>query len=88
MVENLNPRNNSISSSFLQLKVANQDDTPIQDGVNKVKIRHGFTYNSEEFQEHEYWIPSNGMIQLEFFPPHREDIHVLNIEVGAVGEPL
>jgi CD109 antigen len=68
----------------VQLKVALQDDTPVQDAVGKVTVRHGFTYNEDDFNSTEHWIPTNGLIPLTFFPPPVDDVHVLNIEVSSV----
>ncbi|CAG0914373.1 unnamed protein product [Notodromas monacha] len=62
------------------LKVANQDDTPIQDAVGKVIVRHGFSYNQDDFESNEHWIPANGLIPLSFSPPATDDVHVLSIE--------
>ncbi|XP_076058869.1 CD109 antigen-like [Oratosquilla oratoria] len=59
------------------LKVAYQDDSPVQSG--NVTIRHGFTHNTKPI-ETVYEIPESGIIPLEFYPPLDDDAQSLVIE--------
>ena len=51
------------------LKVAFQDDTPVQDDLNEVVVRWGFDYNPSNYNSTNYKIPPDGIIELNFYPP-------------------
>nr|BAR45599.1 thioester-containing protein 2 [Epanerchodus sp. RS-2014] len=61
------------------LKVALQDDIPIRDDVNKVRVKFGYNYNESSHEVREYQIPRNGIIQLDFYPPRSPEANVLII---------
>nr|BAR45595.1 thioester-containing protein 2 [Niponia nodulosa] len=61
------------------LKVATQDDMPIRDDVNMVKVRFGYNYNESTHETKEYRIPRSGIIQLDFYPPRSPETNVLVI---------
>lgn len=62
------------------LKVAYQDDVPIRDNANPVKVKFGYNYNESTYQVREYQIPRDGVIQLDFYPPHSPNVNVLVIK--------
>ena len=68
-------------NTFLQLKLSYQDDTPIRDESGVVTVRHGFSHNQEEYNRTDYPIPSNGILELNFYPPMNDDVYTLGIEV-------
>ena len=51
------------------LKVAFQDDTPVQDDLNEVAVKWGFNYNPSNYNTTNYKIPEDGIIELIFHPP-------------------
>ena len=51
------------------LKVAFQDDTPVQDDLNEVAVKWGFNYNPSNYNTTNYKIPEDGIIELIFLPP-------------------
>lgn len=68
--------------SFLfQLKLAYQDNTPVQDENGFVTVKHGFSHNQEEYNSTKYPVPRNGIIELNFYPPVDENVYNLGIEV-------
>jgi len=62
------------------LKLSYQDDTPIRDESGVVTVRHGFSHNQEEYNRTDYPIPSNGILELNFYPPMNDDVYTLGIE--------
>ena len=65
---------------FLQLKLAYQDNTPIQDANGVVIVKHGFSHNQDEYNRTEYPVPRNGILELNFYPPVDENVYTLGIE--------
>ena len=68
-------------SFWRQLKLAYQDNTPIQDANGVVIIKHGFSHNQDEYNRTEYPVPRNGILELNFYPPVDENVYTLGIEV-------
>lgn len=66
-----------------QLKLAYQDDTPVQDANGFVTISHGFSHNQDDYNKTRYPVPRNGIIELTFYPPVDENVHTLGIEVSV-----
>jgi len=65
----------------MSIKVASQDDVPIQDpNPNGLQIKHGFSYNHEEYQTQYYPIPSNGIVSLSFDSPNNASVNALGME--------
>lgn len=63
------------------IKVATQDDVPVQDpNPNGLQIKHGFSYNHEEYMTKYYAIPSNGLVKLSFDAPDNASVHALGME--------
>jgi len=62
------------------LKIAYQDNTPVQDESGVVVVRHGFSHNQENYNRTEYPIPRNGILELNFYPPNDETTYTLGIE--------
>ncbi|XP_067120977.1 CD109 antigen [Centruroides vittatus] len=65
------------------LKVAHQDDKPLTEDNAELILKHGYTYNDEKWSASVYKIPKNGLVKLEFYPPHKIDnasVKVLNIQ--------
>lgn len=68
---------------FKQIKLSHHDGRPVQDKTNPVKVRHGFSYNTDEFTETKYKLNSNGMIELVYYPP-AHNVTTLGIEVNDI----
>ena len=51
------------------LKVALQDDTPVQDDLNEVAVKWGFHHDPTNYNTTNYQIPDDGVIELIFYPP-------------------
>ncbi|CAG7831092.1 unnamed protein product, partial [Allacma fusca] len=65
----------------ITIKIATQDDIPISDPrPEALRIKHGFSYNHEEYESTYYSVPSNGLVTLTFIPPNNETYFVLGIE--------
>lgn len=63
------------------VKVATQDDVPVSDPNPKaLLVKHGFSYNHEEFNTSYHSIPPNGLVTLTFIAPPDEEKYVLGIE--------
>ncbi|EFX86067.1 hypothetical protein DAPPUDRAFT_313404 [Daphnia pulex] len=62
------------------LKLAYQDNTPIQDANGVVIVKHGFSHNQDEYNRTEYPVPRNGILELNFYPPVDENVYTLGIE--------
>ena len=62
------------------LKVAYQDDTPVQDDLNLVSVRWGFGSDPSAYNTTEYAIPEDGIIELRFLPPDEGQADLLGIE--------
>lgn len=63
------------------MKLAYQDNTPVQDENGFVTVKHGFSHNQEEYNSTKYPVPRNGIIELNFYPPVDENVYNLGIEV-------
>ena len=63
------------------MKLAYQDNTPIQDANGVVIVKHGFSHNQDEYNRTEYPVPRNGILELNFYPPVDENVYTLGIEV-------
>ncbi|XP_022254709.1 CD109 antigen-like isoform X2 [Limulus polyphemus] len=68
------------------LKVAYQDDTPVDDRENQLKLRYGYSYNESAWKTSLYWVPKNGLVKLEFYPPNEDDIYVLGMQAEFRGQ--
>lgn len=68
----------------MQLKLAYQDNTPVQDANGVVVVKHGFSYTQDEYNRTEYPVPRNGILELNFYPPVDEDVYTLGIEVSSL----
>lgn len=62
------------------MKLAYQDNTPIQDANGVVIVKHGFSHNQDEYNRTEYPVPRNGILELNFYPPVDENVYTLGIE--------
>ena len=62
------------------LKVAYQDDTPVQDDLNLVSVKWGFSADPATYNTTEYAIPEDGIIELRFTPPKGDLVDLLGIE--------
>lgn len=54
------------------LKVAHQDDKPVTEENAELILKYGYSYN-EQRNSSVYTIPKNGLVKLEFYPPHKND---------------
>lgn len=62
------------------LKVAYQDDTPVDDNGPPIKLRYGYDYNEESWNITMEKIPSKGFVQIDINPPKRIRIIGLRAE--------
>ncbi|XP_026469847.1 LOW QUALITY PROTEIN: CD109 antigen-like [Ctenocephalides felis] len=65
------------------IKISHHDGSPVQDNTNKVIIRHGYTYDSEKYNESSYMLDQNGMIELNFYPPKDENMTISTLGIEA-----
>ncbi|XP_065299747.1 CD109 antigen-like isoform X1 [Dermacentor albipictus] len=68
------------------LKVAYQDDSPVNDAVNQLTLHYGFNFNEELWQSSQHWVPQNGVIRLEFFPPNENSTVILGLRAEFRGQ--
>ena len=54
---------------------------PVRGGRDKVTVKYGYSYNHEDYTATEYAVPSNGLLELTFYPPADNVTHALGIEV-------
>ena len=62
------------------LKVAYQDDTPVQDDLNPVNVKWGFSPDPKTYNSTEFTIPSDGIVEMTFIPPTDYPADILGIE--------
>lgn len=51
------------------IKLSHHDGTPVQDKTNPVRVRHGFSYNNEDYTETQHKLSPTGLIELVYYPP-------------------
>ncbi|XP_046675493.1 CD109 antigen-like isoform X2 [Homalodisca vitripennis] len=51
------------------IKLSHHDGTPVTDRTNPVKVRWGYSYDQDNYNETEYKLSSNGLVELIFHPP-------------------
>ena len=68
------------------LKVAFQDDKPVDDNGPQLKLRYGFSYSDEEWNNTLLLTPVKGMINLEIYPPRNKDVLVLGMRAEYKGQ--
>lgn len=61
------------------IRLSHHDGTPVQDKTNPVKVRHGFSYNSEEYVETQHKLSPMGLVELVYYPPSA-NVTTLGIE--------
>ena len=62
------------------LKIAYQDDTPVQDDLNPVSVKWGFGSDPSRYNSTEYTIPEDGIIEIRVLPPANTRVELLGIE--------
>ncbi|KAG0433503.1 hypothetical protein HPB47_019855, partial [Ixodes persulcatus] len=68
------------------LKVAYQDDTPVHDAVNQLTLYQGFNFNEDLWKTSRHWVPANGVVRLELFPPNDNATVVLGLRAEFRGQ--
>lgn len=53
----------------------------MQDRTNPVKVRWGYSYDQDNYNETEHKLSNNGLVELTFYPPV-SNVTTLGIEVG------
>lgn len=53
----------------------------MQDRTNPVKVRWGYSYDQDNYNETEHKLSNNGLVELSFYPPV-SNVTTLGIEVG------
>uniref|UniRef100_T1IYG2 TEP1-F n=1 Tax=Strigamia maritima TaxID=126957 RepID=T1IYG2_STRMM len=61
------------------VKVADNDDIPVNDSTNPLIIRYGYGHDDSLYQTKQFKIPTNGSIELEIYPPLADNIQRLII---------
>lgn len=54
----------------------------MQDRTNPVKVRWGYSYDQDNYNETEHKLSNNGLVELSFYPPVT-NVTTLGIEVGT-----
>lgn len=67
------------------LKVAYQDDTPVEDDGTPLKLRYGYSYNDDLWNETYQAVPSKGIVSFDIIPP-KSDITVLGMGAEYRGQ--
>ncbi|KAK3922691.1 CD109 antigen [Frankliniella fusca] len=60
------------------VKVAHHDGSPVQDDVNPVTFRYGYTWDTDKYTAFDRPLPRNGIVRVDFYPP--ADAVTLGIE--------
>lgn len=68
------------------LKVAYQDDVPVEDNGPPLKLRYGYSYNDDSWTNIMMLQPTKGLIKLEFYPPRDKDVFVLGMRAEYRGQ--
>ncbi|XP_075211329.1 CD109 antigen-like isoform X2 [Lycorma delicatula] len=61
------------------IKLAHHDGTPVTDKTNPVRVRYGYSYNSDEYTESSHFLSQNGLVELTYYPP-ANNVTTLGIE--------
>lgn len=65
----------------ITIKVASQDDIPVSDpSPNALQVKHGFSYNHEEYETTNYNIPPTGLVTITFDSPKNDSVVALGFE--------
>jgi len=67
------------------IKVSYQDDTPVEDEGTPVRIRYGYSYNDESWNNSFSGVPSKGILSFDIVPPNR-DVMVLGLRAEYRGQ--
>ncbi|CAG2164131.1 unnamed protein product, partial [Oppiella nova] len=68
------------------LKVVYQDDKPVDENGPQLKLKYGFSYNEDDWNNTLFLTPVNGLITLEIYPPRIKDIMVLSLRAEYKGQ--
>jgi CD109 antigen len=68
------------------LKVAFQDDKPVDDNGPPLKLRYGFSYSDSEWKNILMLTPVKGLINIEIYPPRNKNILVLGMGAEYKGQ--
>lgn len=69
----------------LLLKVAYQDDTPVEDNGPPLFLRYGYSYNDDSWTTHLQGVPSKGMLSFDVYPP-QDDVLVMGMRAEYRGQ--
>jgi len=69
----------------LLLKVAYQDDTPVEDNGHELLLRYGYSYNDDSWTTNLRGVPSKGMLSFDVYPP-QDDVLVLGMRAEYRGQ--
>ena len=68
------------------MKVAYQDDKPVDDNGPQLKLRYGFSYSDEEWNNTLLLTPVKGLITIEIYPPRNKEVLVLGMRAEYKGQ--
>lgn len=68
------------------LKVAYQDDIPVEDSGLPLKVRYGYSYNDEMWTNLVEAVPSKGIVTFDVVPPQKGDVTVLGLRAEYRGQ--
>ncbi|RWS28913.1 CD109 antigen-like protein, partial [Leptotrombidium deliense] len=70
----------------LLLKVAYQDDTPVEDNGSPLTLHYGYSYNEENQTNVVQVVPQKGIAKINIYPVKNADAFVLGMHVKYRGE--
>ena len=68
------------------LKVAYQDDIPVEDSGSPLKVRYGYSYNDELWTNVVEAVPRKGIVTFDVIPPQGKDVNVLGLRAEYLGQ--
>lgn len=68
------------------LKVAYQDDIPVEDSGSPLKVRYGYSYNDELWTNVVEVVPRKGIVTFDVIPPQGKDVNVLGLRAEYLGQ--
>ncbi|RWS07950.1 CD109 antigen-like protein, partial [Dinothrombium tinctorium] len=68
------------------LKVAYQDDVPVEDNGPPLTLKYGYSFSEEKQTNVVEIVPSKGMVSVDVYPPKDEEIYVLGMHAYYRGQ--
>lgn len=68
------------------LKVAYQDEIPVEDSGSPLRVRYGYSYNDELWTNVVEAVPRKGIVTFDVVPPQGKDVNVLGLRAEYLGQ--